>query len=682
MKSYDGREGGSDFAATLAGNADPLHPAFRERNQRMAGDLVGNEPGGESQQSLENLLIGNGAALDGGTLRSLGVRDLSGEQDLSTLNPMDVGSPSLSDKQHMHLAPIQNIHVVKKTATGEFESIEQSARILNVGAGTIHEQAEAEDDAERQKGRAASATTLRPQEENKVGPSGVDPGAPELPRKPLSPRKIQSMQIVEDAVKASKVIQSVYDAEAQAYKSGLIGSRVVSGIAEQLATPKSLRSNRSSRKVGAPQHNMDIQAIMKDERTPTIDDCLSPVSLASRNSRNGGRYLTQTHSGPSPPKARPARSRRLTAQGDPGLAESVGINITTIGERRAGPRSPFPNPAWKPPASNALAESLDQQAFNSHQKNAHAVLAQAQELLAQARVLKTDPAEVNAKLLAMFSGKVNAIATIHSFLDRTTEAMVSDTLNTVQRINIPLKSAPEGITDREEDEFSRQDGVQTDMNVREDQSKLTATMPPGSRQPTAAAYMEPCPNGLDSPTDMPPYSGGGGPLSSSTAKNANALQPFTGIAFGVNSGGASTTRYSKASLPQFGLLGSSLANELTSTARMQELRELEKMHVEVYTDVLQSADYVDFPHVAANGRPRTSKRRGYETNVIDYSKQINPYEKFTVTDGTYSPTESVRSRQKAKHVRPATAGRARAHTKQNSIVHNQKKERLQTANQA
>lgn len=62
--------------------------------------------------------------------------------------------------------------------------------MLNVGAGTIHEQIEAEDDAEKQKARAASATTLRHQEENKVVPVGVDQGADELQRKSLSPRKI------------------------------------------------------------------------------------------------------------------------------------------------------------------------------------------------------------------------------------------------------------------------------------------------------------------------------------------------------------------------------------------------------------------------------------------------------------------------------------------------------------
>ena len=549
--------------------------------------------------------------------------------------------------------------------------------MLNVGAGTIHEQIEAEDDAEKQKARAASATTLRHQEENKVVPVGVDQGADELQRKSLSPRKIQSMQIVEDEAKASKVIQSVYDAEVRAYKSGLIGSRVVSGIAEQLATPKSLRSNRSSRKIGPPQHNMDIQAIMKDEKTPTIDDCLSPGALNSRNGRGPGRYLTRHNSGPNTSKARASRSKRLTTQRDSSPTESVGINITAIGEHKARHKSPFANPAGKTPSSNPLAASIDQKAFNSHQKNAHLVLAKAQELLAQAKVLKTDPAVVNTQLLQMFSGKVNDVSTIHSFLDKATAAMVSDTLNTVKKIHVPLKGAPDGITDQGDDDLSRQDGVQTDLNMRDDQSKMTAMAAPSQKQSVLAA-VDPYPNNLDSRTNMLPNSGGGTAMSSSTIKNANAVQPFTGIAFGVNSGGASTTRFSKASLPQFGMASGRIVNEPNSTARMQELREIDKLHVEVYNDVLQSADYVDFPRVTANMRPRTSKRRGYETNVIDYSKQINPYEKFTATERTYSPSESVRSRSKTKHARPATAGRP--HTKRNSIVHNRKKERLQTAN--
>ena len=40
------------------------------------------------------------------------------------------------------------------------------------------------------------------------------------------------MQKVEDEAKASKIIQSVYAAEAEAFKQGLIGACVVSGIAE------------------------------------------------------------------------------------------------------------------------------------------------------------------------------------------------------------------------------------------------------------------------------------------------------------------------------------------------------------------------------------------------------------------------------------------------------------------
>ena len=76
-------------------------------------------------------------------------------------------------------------------------------------------------------------------------------------------------------------------------------------------------------------------------------------------------------------------------------------------------------------------------------------------------------------------------------------------------------------------------------------------------------------------------------MSSSTIKNTNAVQPFTGIAFGVNSGinsgGASTTRFSnsKASLPQFGMVSSRLAHE--STARMNDLKEIDpNLNIEVY----------------------------------------------------------------------------------------------------
>jgi len=48
----------------------------------------------------------------------------SGEQDPSTLNPIEMASPMPSDKHHLQFEPIQQIHVVKKSATGEFESIE------------------------------------------------------------------------------------------------------------------------------------------------------------------------------------------------------------------------------------------------------------------------------------------------------------------------------------------------------------------------------------------------------------------------------------------------------------------------------------------------------------------------------------------------------------------------------
>ena len=47
------------------------------------------------------------------------------------------------------------------------------------------------------------------------------------------------------------------------------------------------------------------------------------------------------------------------------------------------------------------------------------------------------------------------------------------------------------------------------------------------------------------------------------------MQPFTGIAFGVNSAGASSSRYSKGSLPQFKLLSSRFGGELNSTARVE-----------------------------------------------------------------------------------------------------------------
>ena len=217
----------------------------------------------------------------------------------------------------------------------------------------------------------------------------------------------------------------------------------------------------------------------------------------------------------------------------------------------------------------------------------------------------------------MFSGRVNDISLIHSFLDKTTETMVKDTLNTVRKINIPLKSPKDG-RDQDGDKSSRQDGVQTDMNLRyEDQSRQL----PSTQKPSILAQIEPHPH-HESQTNILPNSGGGTAMSSSTIKNANAIQPFTGIAFGVNSGGASTTRFSnsKAELPQFGMVSSRIANDINSTTRMQELREIDKLNIEVYNDMLASADYVDFPHVTANIRPRSSTRKGYVTKVIDYSK--------------------------------------------------------------
>ena len=83
-----------------------------------------------------------------------------------------------------------------------------------------------------------------------------------IEQKPLV-RKQKSTQKVEE--KKGKGIRSVYDAEAEAYRTGTIGA---------LATPKSLRSSRSRRQIG--NENMDIQGVMHPEKTPTIDDCFSP----------------------------------------------------------------------------------------------------------------------------------------------------------------------------------------------------------------------------------------------------------------------------------------------------------------------------------------------------------------------------------------------------------------------
>ena len=65
----------------------------------------------------------------------------------------------------------------------------------------------------------------------------------------------------------------------------------------------------------------------------------------------------------------------------------------------------------------------------------------------------------------MLQGKVNDISVIQSFWDKNTEVMVSDTLNTVKKINIPLREKPEV---DENEEYSRQDVVHTDMNFRDD----------------------------------------------------------------------------------------------------------------------------------------------------------------------------------------------------------------------
>ena len=86
------------------------------------------------------MLIGNNAVLDK-NMHSINPKETDGEQDLSTLNPIEVVSPMFNDANQVHIEPfnVENIHVIKKNASGDFESIEQSARILNVGSGTIHE---------------------------------------------------------------------------------------------------------------------------------------------------------------------------------------------------------------------------------------------------------------------------------------------------------------------------------------------------------------------------------------------------------------------------------------------------------------------------------------------------------------------------------------------------------------
>ena len=112
--------------------------------------------------------------------------------------------------------------------------------------------------------------------------------------------------------------------------------------------------------------------------------------------------------------------------------------------------------------------------FNTHQKNAHLVLTKARELLQKSRVLKTDPAEVNQQLRNMLHGKVNDVSIIHKFLDKTTADIVNASLNQRKKINIPLSAKKN--QEEETQDASRQDGVQTDMDIRADPEKMTATL--------------------------------------------------------------------------------------------------------------------------------------------------------------------------------------------------------------
>ena len=125
--------------------------------------------------------------------------------------------------------------------------------------------------------------------------------------------------------------------------------------------------------------------------------------------------------------------------------------------------------------------------FNTHQKNAHLVLTKARELLQKSRVLKTDPAEVNQQLRNMLHGKVNDVAIIHKFLDKTTADIVNASLNQRKKINIPLSAKKNH--EEETQDASRQDGVQTDMDIRADPEKMTATLT-GNKQ-SALAVLEP-----------------------------------------------------------------------------------------------------------------------------------------------------------------------------------------------
>ena len=125
--------------------------------------------------------------------------------------------------------------------------------------------------------------------------------------------------------------------------------------------------------------------------------------------------------------------------------------------------------------------------FNTHQKNAHLVLTKARELLQKSRVLKTDPAEVNQQLRNMLHGKVNDVSIIHKFLDKTTADIVNASLNQRKKINIPLSAKKN--QEEETQDASRQDGVQTDMDIRADPEKMTATLT-GNKQ-SALAVLDP-----------------------------------------------------------------------------------------------------------------------------------------------------------------------------------------------
>ena len=114
------------------------------------------------------------------------------------------------------------------------------------------------------------------------------------------------------------------------------------------------------------------------------------------------------------------------------------------------------------------------------------------------------------------------------------------------------------------------------MDVRGDPEKLTATLT--ANKQSALAVLEPVFTDPIVVTKEPDTVASG-----STLKNAGLKQPFTGIAFGLNSAAPSSSRFSKTSLPQFKLLSSRIAAELNSTARVDggETADDGKMHIEV-----------------------------------------------------------------------------------------------------